>query len=285
MARVTAAVVVSVLLLVGAAQLGWAKSGQGTGPPLEQTASASAIGPETTASATATCPPGTRATGGGFRAPSSVDAVALVYESVKVRQRAWRASVQLLDIGAPSSLTITTYVYCRAQYPHTTTETSTVPTSGQTEVGPTASASCPRGQLAVGGGFRMPPPLSGPTVRSLYFDSLRSGTSAWNTKVVTGPAGVSSVTGEVYCARRIASPAEASGTSAPNSRDFTTSTASAACAAPSTPLAGGFSQPDSDVNSFLFVDESRRVDNGWQVSGLHSGTVPAVSLNAFAYCG
>jgi hypothetical protein len=61
--------------------------------------------------------------------------------------------------------------------------------------------------------------------------------------------------------------------------------ASAACATPGSPLAGGFAQPDSNVNSFFFVDESRRVDNGWQVSGLHSGAAPAVSLNAFAYCG
>ncbi len=30
---------------------------------------------------------------------------------------------------------------------------------------------------------------------------------------------------------------------------------------------------------------SRLVDNGWLVSGLHSGTNPAVTLNAFAYCG
>ncbi len=285
MARVAAALVASVLLLVGTTQWGWAKGGHGTGPPTERTASASAIGPETTASATAACPPGTRATGGGFGAPSSVDAVALVYESVKVRQRAWRASVQLLDIGAPSSLTITTYVYCRAHYPHMTTSASTVPTSGETEVGPTASASCPSGEVAVAGGFRMPPPLSGPMVRSLYFDSLRSGTSAWNTKVVTGPAGASTVTGEVYCARQGPSPAEANGASAPNSSDFTRSAASAACAGPGFPLAGGFSQTDSDVNSFIFVDESRRVDNGWQVSGLHSGTDPAVTLNAFAYCG
>jgi hypothetical protein len=285
MARVAAALVASVLLLVGATQWSWAKSGHATGPPLERTASATAIGSETTASATATCPPGTRATGGGFSAPSSVDAIALVYESVKVRQRAWRASVQLLDLGAPSSLTITSYVYCGVHYPHTTTSTSTVPTSGQTQVGPTASASCPSGQVAVAGGFRMPPPLSGPMVRSLYFDSLRSGPSGWNTRVVTGPAGVSTVTGEVYCARHGASPTEASGGSAPNSSDFTRSVASAACATPGSPLAGGFAQPDSNVNSFFFVDESRRVDNGWQVSGLHSGAAPAVRLNAFAYCG
>jgi hypothetical protein len=51
--------------------------------------------------------------GGRFDAPSSGDLVGLVYESVKVEQRAWRASVQLLDPGDPSALDLTTYVYCR----------------------------------------------------------------------------------------------------------------------------------------------------------------------------
>jgi hypothetical protein len=43
----------------------------------------------------------------------------------------------------------------------------------------------------------MPPPLSGFAVTSLYFDSLRNGASAWDTRVVTGPAGASTVTGQV----------------------------------------------------------------------------------------
>jgi hypothetical protein len=285
MARVAAAVVASILLLLGATQSGWAKKDQGLGQPPEWTATALAIGPATTASATASCPPGTRATGGGFRAPSSVDAVALVYESIKVGQRSWRASVQVLDMGAPSTLTITTYAYCREHYPHTRTRTSTVRTSGETQVGPTASASCPTGMVALAGGFRMPPPLNGPTVTSLYFDSLRSGISAWDTRVVTGPAGASTVTGEVYCAKRAASPTEVSGTSSPNSADFSRSTAGAECDGGASPLAGGFSQPASNTNSFLFVDESRREGSGWQVSGLHSGTLPAVNLSSYAYCG
>jgi hypothetical protein len=38
------------------------------------------------------------------------------------------------------------------------------------------------------------------------------------------------------------------------------------------------------VFSFFFVDGSRRVDDTWQVSALHIGSDPAISLHAAAYC-
>jgi hypothetical protein len=285
MLRLIAVVVASTVLLAGAIEPSWGKQGGDATPVQEGSASASATGPESTASATATCPSGTRATGGGFVVPSSPEAVGLVYESVKIRQRAWRASAQVLDLGPPSSLTITTYVYCAAHFPPTATASTTVPTDGQTQLGPTASAACPTGRTAIAGGFRMPPPLSGFMVTSLYFDSLRNGPSAWDTRVVTGPAGTSTVTGEVYCAKHAGSPGQVSAASAPNSTDFERSTVTAACTPGAAPLAGGFSQPESDLNSFLFVDQSRRVSDGWQVSGLHTGMQPAVSLNAYGYCG
>jgi hypothetical protein len=210
--------------------------------------------------------------------------VALVYESVKVDQRGWRASVQLVDPGDPSTLDLTTYVYCRKHFAHTTSTAETVPTSGQVEIGPTASASCPSGQIALAGGFHMPPPLVSPTVTDLFFDSLRSGVSGWDARVVTGPAGPSNVTSEAYCAKHGTAPVEADGASAPNGLDSVTSTATATCPAGLSPAAGGFAQPDSAVVSFFFVDSSRRVGDAWQVSGFHSGGAPAVALDAAGYC-
>jgi hypothetical protein len=250
----------------------------------ESSATAQASGDGSTATATAICPQGTKAAGGGFDAPSSVDAVALVYESVKVHQHAWRASVQLLDPGDRSTLTLTTYAYCRPHLPATHTAETTVPTTGSVQMGPTASATCPHNAVALAGGFHMPPPLVSPTVTALFFDSLRSGDSGWDAQVFTGPAGPSSLTGEAYCARSVDAPAEADGTSAPNSLDSTISTATATCPAGLGPAAGGFSQPESGVVSFFFVDSSRRVGDRWQVSGFHSGGAPAVALNSAAYC-
>lgn len=137
--------------------------------------------------------------GGGFDVPSSSQAIAIVYESVKVQQHAWRASVQLLDPGAPDSLTLTTYVYCRKGLPATHPTSTTARTSGEVQVGPTASATCPRDEFALAGGFVMPPPLLTPWVTDLLFDSLRDGISSWDARVVTGPAGPGTLTSEAYC--------------------------------------------------------------------------------------
>jgi hypothetical protein len=169
----------------------------------EVTATAEAHGDGSTATATASCPGGTKAAGGGFDAPSSADVVGLVYESVKVGHSGWRASVQLSDPGDPSSLTLTTYVYCRTHFSPTKTSTDTVPTTGEVELGPTASASCGGDDVALAGGFHMPPPLISPLVTDLFFDSLRSGVSGWDARVVTGPAGPSTVSSEAYCSRRV----------------------------------------------------------------------------------
>jgi hypothetical protein len=102
--------------------------------------------------------------------------------------------------------------------------------------------------------------------------------------VVTGPAGPSSVTSEVYCARRAGMPVEATGSSSPNGADFVPSTAVATCPADLTPLSGGFAQPQSGATSFFFITGSRRVGDSWHVSGLHAGNDPAVPLVAAAYC-
>jgi hypothetical protein len=292
MTRMHAALGAVLVLLATAAQAAPAKqdAGRNGGPPppgaiLEATATASASGNRSTATATADCPPGTKAAGGGFDAPSSAAVTGLVYESVKVGKRSWRASVQLLDPGAPSTITLTTYAYCRSHLPATKTAATTVPTKGQLELGPTASAACPPGRLAVAGGFQMPPPLISSRVTELFFDSLRSGSSGWDARVITGPAGPSTVTSEAYCAKRPSSLVEASGASAPNGVDSTSSTAVASCPAGLSPAVGGFAQPDGGATSFFFVYASRRVGDSWQVSGLHSGSDPPISLRAAAYCG
>jgi hypothetical protein len=291
MTRMLTAVCAVLVLSAAAVQAATAKpwSGgpanpHGQGGVVEASATAQATGDGSKATATANCPPGTRAAGGGFDAPSSGDVVGLVYESVKVGQRAWRASAQLLDPGDPSTMTLTTYVYCRKHFPVTRSSAETVPTDGQVQIGPTASATCPSGQIAMAGGFHMPAPLVSPTVTDLFFDSLRSGDSGWDARVVTGPAGPSTVTSEAYCARRGSVPVEADGSSAPNGLDSVSSTATAACPAGLSPAAGGFAQPDSVVVSFFFVYSSRRVGDTWQVSGLHTGSEPAVALDAAGYC-
>ena len=284
LAALAAVLVLSVTVQVAAAKPGGKSGGAPSGDVQEVSASTTASGDGATATATATCPPGTKVSGGGFNAPPVGDAIPIVYESVKVGHRDWRASVQSLDVGDADPLTLTTYAYCQGHFHPTKTVSTTVPTTGQVHLGPTAEASCPRGRTASAGGFSMPAPLISPTVTALFFDSIRSGTSSWDSRVVTGPAGQSSLTSEAYCSPREA-PVEVTGSSGPNGVDSATSTVTASCPTGLSAEAGGFAQPDSMVVSFFFVYESRSVGDGWRVSGLHSGTDPAVSLRGAAYCG
>jgi hypothetical protein len=292
MTRMPAAICAVLVLLAVAAQCAAASPGSPKGPaaaPVEGTADAQATGNGSTATATASCPAGTKATGGGFDAPSSNEVMGLVYESVKAGNAGWRASVQVFDLNLPSTLTLTTYVYCERAAPHLKTASSTAPTDGEVQLGPTVSASCPDARPALAGGFHMPPPLISPLVTDLFFDSVRSGGSrlgawGWDTRVITGPAGPSTVTGEAYCGTHGEAASETTGSSVPNNRDVTTSAATADCPAGLHPVAGGFSQPDSGPASFFLVYSSRRVGDSWQVRGLHSGTEPGVGLNGFAYC-
>jgi hypothetical protein len=285
MSRFTTALLV---LLAGALACAPAATAAGKAkPPKASTVTATAVatGPQAIASATATCPGGQRAIGGGFRAPSSIDVVGVVYESVKVGQRSWRASVQLLDIGDPSALTLTTQVNCRARAPRTRAAFTTIPTDGVTGIGPTATARCSPKANAISGGYSMPAPLIDNVATSLVMDSRRSGTGAWATRVATGAAGPSTVTTHVYCAERRKELLERSATGEPTNVDFGPSSSTATCETPRVPFAGGFAQPGSNVESFFVVTESRRVNEGWLVSALHSGRDPAVSLSSFAYCG
>src|SRR5829696_276475 len=252
MTRMLAALVAVLVLMAAVVQAASAKkplrgNAASAGAIEVGIASAQAQGDGSTASATASCPHGTKAAGGGFDAPSSAGVIALVYESVKLRQDAWRASVQLFDPGEPDSVTLTTYVYCRAHFPATKTSTDTVPTTGELQIGPTASATCPRADSVVAGGFHMPPPLGAVSVTDLFFDSLRSGASGWDARVVTGPAGPSAVTSEAYCSKSLSAPTEVLARSAAIGLDLQTGTASAACPAGTTPAAGGFAQPESNV--------------------------------------
>ena len=284
-----ATLVAVVLALAALAQAAAAKQGPHRASPSSAgvevgVASAQATGDGSTASATASCPHGTKAAGGGFDAPSSADVIALVYESVKVGHGSWRASVQLFDPGESNTVTLTTFVYCRAHFPNTRTSTDTVPTTGELQVGPTASAQCPPGESATAGGFHMPPPLGEVSVTDLFFDSLRSGPSAWDARVATGPAGPSTVTSEVYCSKAVPPPTEVQAQSPPVAVNAQPGVATATCPSGTSAAAGGFAQPQSNVDSFFFLYSSMRVGDGWQVSGLHSGGNPAVALTGAGYC-
>jgi hypothetical protein len=285
MSRKLTTLTASLLLAVAATPVATAQAGGPKASVTEVSATATATGFGATASATAVCPNNTKVVGGGFDAPYSVNVIPIVYESVMTGMRQWRASVQLLDPGGSSSLTLTTYAYCRSGLPNVKSSTASSPTTGEMGLGPTLAASCPDGQGAIAGGFQMPPPLGGEgVVSALLFEALPSGGGGWDSNYVTGPGGITTVSSVAYCLHRDFAPTQLAATSSPNANDFASSSVAADCPAGTSPTAGGFGQPNSGFASFFLVYESRRVGDSWRVSGVHSGNDPGVPLVSTAYC-
>ena len=277
------AVTAALVILMAVAQPAAAKK-RSLNAAFEVSATATATGDGSTASATAACPPGTKVAGGGFYAPYSFQVIPIVYESVMAGKREWRSSMQLLDPSGATSLTLTTYAYCRPGLPSVKVYRQSAETTGELGIGPSLEASCPGDDAAIAGGFQMPPPLSSGLVSALLFDSAASDSSSWTSRFVTGTVGAATVSSEAYCDKRDQAPTGVTASSAPNNADFSSSSATADCPAGTSPAAGGFAQPDANFASFFLVYESRRDGDSWRVSGLHTGNDPAASLSASAYC-
>jgi hypothetical protein len=249
-----------------------------------KSSSATAVGDFAIASATAKCPSGQRATGGGFAAPqfTSIPNI-LVYESRKVGQRSWRASGQISDGGATGkAFTVTAFVYCRDGAPSTKSKSASVTSVG---VPPAAlfaaDARCSSGKAQAGGFLGPPPNIGGGFLNHTVTDSYRADKKTWRSRMFGGVAGVT-FTSYVYCAD----------TSPPKARSASTTTAvgngtpatalSAPCKRGTKPVAGGFSQPTAKLGSiFRFFNESFKSGKRWRVSALYSGSA---TLNSIAYC-
>jgi hypothetical protein len=255
-----------------------------------KTSSDTAAGNFAIASATAKCPSGQRATGGGFTAPATptVQPWFVVYESRKVGQRSWRASGQIIDPGATGrAFTVKASVYCSDGAPSTKAKSASV-----TSVGPfvaflsfAADARCSSGK-AQAGGFHGPPPHNGGgDFNHAVTDSYRTDKKTWRSRMTSSTPGIT-FTSYVYCADEKKPAARLGSTTSATS--FTAHTAiSAECKRGTKPVAGGFSQPNasfspSPIGVFDFFYESVKSGKRWRVSAVHVGAT--TTLNSIAYC-
>jgi hypothetical protein len=251
-----------------------------------RTATAQGSGNDAILTATATCPKKSRAISGGFSGtPVTSDALPIIYESVKVGQRSWRTSSQIVDEVAPSdTVSLTSVVYCRKGAPKTSVVTNTAATPVPSPATPTgtSTATCRGNKLATAGGFFMPPPILTNGVPS---DSFRISAVSW--QVTVQILGATTVTSHVYCAKS-KEPTPVTTTTSSSSQ-FAPTTTTAACAGKRNPLAGGFTMSGSTHLStppgVFYPYESLRADRkSWKASGVHGGTA-ATTLSAIAYCG
>jgi hypothetical protein len=301
-----AALAVAMLAFAGTADAKKKKK-KNLGPVVTATATATGTGGASNIiSATATCPSGTKAVGGGFSLPPLAPgllAVGLGTASHKVGTTQWLSSAQIL--GSPSgSVVLTTNVYCRKGAPATTsvsTPTALPQVGGTSPVPVTASnATCPAKTVQMSGGFTVDRIAGSGT--TLPLSSSRLDPLTWQATGLSTEAG-RTLTSQVDCAKqpkakkgkkseaakkkkqKLKSPVEVTGDT--SSAGGASVTAIATCPAGTVPVTGGFSQPgalQSTTAPFFYVlTASQAVGNTWQVTGFNE-TSSQGTLRSHGYC-
>lgn len=164
---------------------------------------------------------------------------------------------------------------------------STVTAAGNTVSGAsaasTATATCPAGKVAVGGGFSSV--RDDVSTTAFPTESYRNGTQSWTvTAVIGGSVSFSgSVNAIAYCrsANRAISDVTATGSSAPSG--FAPASASATCPGGQQLVAGGFQSTYSPAFFLLISQNSSPQPGIWSVAGANiNGT--SRTITAHAYC-
>jgi hypothetical protein len=264
------------------------------GPVITATATGTPITSGTT-TATATCPSGKQAVGGGFSVPLSGGNELFVTSSFRSAPNAWT----VVALHSDGSGAATAFAYCRNANKVITdvTATGTVP-AGAGTVGD-ATAGCPAGTKLVSGGVEVHNGAS-PGDYALPTSNLAINTSPlWMVQAVNNDEGAHTFTVHAYCMRGIAAPRFVDAHSDPVLAQNATGTLSSpACPAPKKAKkgkkkrkkqpaqllsAGGFAS-QATVPIEIFSD-SRIDGNVWLNSGVNE-TVPtgAIHLTSQGIC-
>jgi len=257
-------------------------------------------------SATATCPSGTRAVGGGFSTPPlppDPQDSGVATASHKVGANQWVASMQVIGTPGPA-VVLTTTVYCRKGAPVTTpvSTTTLLPQSSSPPFAVTPSnATCAAKQVQLSGGFSASSVVSSSGFDVLVLSSNRVDPLTWQVTGLGVTAGQTLVS-QADCATRpkakkgkkhkkkkkLVTPTEVTGDviSAGSGSSVATATAIATCPSNMKAVKGGFSQPGALTGSspfFYFLTESQAVGNTWHVSGFNESS-SAGTLRSHGYC-
>jgi hypothetical protein len=171
--------------------------------------------------ATATCPSGKQAVGGGFSVPLSPSKALFVTSSFRSAPNAWTVAAR----ESKGSAAATAFAYCRNANRSITdvTASGNVP-SGGAQVG-SASASCPAGTQLISGGFEVINGASGNY--AVPTSSLAINTSpSWLVQAVNNTTGAHPFTVHAYCMVGIPAPKFVNATSSPTLAQFASSSLS-----------------------------------------------------------
>jgi hypothetical protein len=212
------------------------KKGMTLGPVV----TATFTGPATTTPgglsiATATCPEGLRALGGGFTAPFGSQSAMVVTSSYRNSPSSW----QVVGTLVSGSGAATAYAYCR----RTTLRVTDVAVTGTLPSGSgartTVAAECARRTVPIGGGFQMtsgPDPAHLPIPNENIGGDRLSGTMLpvheWRVGAQNSNTGEQAIVAHAYCAGGIKRPAFTQKQGSASVPLFGSVTESSACPAP-----------------------------------------------------
>jgi hypothetical protein len=240
--------------------------------------------------ATATCPGGTRAVGGGFSgSPGGIEPT-VVTESRRSGGKSWIVSGLRASPLTTATGSLTAIVRCRRGAPKISevAESTSLPAATGPGDHPraTATATCPGKRRAISGGFSSEAdPKQALAVLPQQSQRTSKG-RAWSFTASHNNPAPRQLTAYAYCARaRI----KAKTGSVSLSGDLTTKSADTPpCGAGLAPVAGGFLTSPATLaggGDIVFVLASMPQGGGWRATGLHSGAKSTGKLQSFAYCG
>src|SRR3954451_18801165 len=262
---------------------------------------------------TATCPTGLIAVGGGFLTPSvfgrgSPTDINIPYESRRSGESAWQVSAVREDTNGPGpALPVTASVDCRSRTLAIKKATGTKAakkkkkkklaitevSSSSTAAGSsgsqgTATATCPAGRQALGGGFSSSPlpRLSDPLAYPFFWGDYRNSPTSWLAAMSNVGTTARTVTSYAYCATGLKIAETSADAALPASAGSVSSAIALTppCSKGRALLGGGFSNPPITTGSAVAILTGSSSTNGtWQVEAFNFST-HAGTLGSRGYC-
>jgi hypothetical protein len=264
---------------------------------------------------TATCPTGLIAVGGGFLTPSVFDMgsptdINVPYESRRNGESAWQVSAVREDTNGPGpALPVTASVDCRSRTlavkkatgkkaeaakkkkkkKLTITEVSSSSTAaGSSGSQGTATATCPTGKQALGGGFSSSPSpkLSDPLAYPFFWGNYRNSPTSWLAAMSNVGTTARTVTSYAYCATGLKIAETSADAALPASAGSVSSAIALTppCSKGRALLGGGFSNPPITTTGAVAILTGSSSTNGtWQVEAFNFST-HAGTLGSRGYC-
>jgi hypothetical protein len=263
------------------------------------------------ATVAATYPAGKIAVGGGFTSPlvasgTTLTDLYIVYESRRIGDNSWQVSGAREHSGGPApSIPLTAYADCRtasltkkskkasaAKKKHKMLRVSEVSAAGtlaSTGQQSTATATCPAGTQALGGGFSSAPTpdLGSSSSFPIFFANYRASPTSWFSAFTNAGSTPRTTTSYAYCASglKVSETTAASTVPASSMAGIQSKT----LPAPSCPkgralLGGGFnSGPPAGAGPLPIWAKSGAAGPSWEVSMYNLSGV-ADPLTSFGYC-